>query len=124
MGMAFVPMSVVVLTRLPDQAVGIGSAVLGTMQQIGGAVGLAILVTISTAAQAGRSSSAAHERIQAQATGSQDSPPWALDAVVHGYSAAYTASLILLVAAWLLTVFGISASISDSTPRADAVARR
>ena len=44
MGMTFVPLTLTAVHHLRDEDSGIGSGVLNTMQQVGGALGLALLV--------------------------------------------------------------------------------
>ena len=56
MGLNFVPLTLVAVHRLRVQDTGIGSGVLNTMQQVGGALGLATLSTVAlhyTTARAG-----------------------------------------------------------------------
>jgi hypothetical protein len=48
MGLNFVPLTLVALHHLRAEDSGIGSGVLNTMQQVGGALGLATLSTIAT----------------------------------------------------------------------------
>jgi EmrB/QacA subfamily drug resistance transporter len=48
MGLTFVPMTLTSLHGIPTQDAGIGSGVLNTMQQVGGALGLAILSTVAS----------------------------------------------------------------------------
>ena len=47
MGMVFVPLTLTAVHHLRSEDSGIGSGVLNTMQQVGGALGLAILGTVS-----------------------------------------------------------------------------
>ncbi|MEV7398282.1 MFS transporter [Aeromicrobium sp. NPDC092404] len=47
MGLVFVPMTLTAVHHVRDEDTGIGSGVLNTMQQVGGALGLAILSTVS-----------------------------------------------------------------------------
>ncbi len=47
MGLTFVPMMMAALHHVREQDAGIGSGVLNTMQQVGGALGLAILSTVA-----------------------------------------------------------------------------
>ena len=57
LGMLFVPLSLVVLTRVRDQDSGLASSLLNTAQQVGGAIGLAALGTVAwtTVANSARS---------------------------------------------------------------------
>ncbi|MFT4080955.1 MAG: MFS transporter [Nocardioides sp.] len=48
MGMTFVPVTLTAVHRLRPEDNGIGSGVLNTMQQVGGALGLAVLATVAT----------------------------------------------------------------------------
>ncbi|WP_028636253.1 MFS transporter [Nocardioides sp. URHA0032] len=48
MGMTFVPLTLTAVHHLRDQDTGIGSGVLNTMQQVGGALGLSLLATVAT----------------------------------------------------------------------------
>ena len=47
LGLLFVPLSLVVLTRVRDQDSGLASSLLNTGQQVGGAIGLAALGTVA-----------------------------------------------------------------------------
>ncbi|WP_082563486.1 MFS transporter [Nocardioides sp. Root140] len=47
MGMVFVPLTLTAVHHLRAQDSGVGSGVLNTMQQVGGALGLAVLATVS-----------------------------------------------------------------------------
>jgi EmrB/QacA subfamily drug resistance transporter len=47
MGFVFVPMTLTAVHGLPDHDSGIGSGVLNTMQQVGGALGLAVISTVA-----------------------------------------------------------------------------
>ncbi len=46
MGLVFVTMTLVAVHGIPSEESGIGSGVLNTMQQVGGAIGLAALSTV------------------------------------------------------------------------------
>ncbi|KQW53743.1 MFS transporter [Nocardioides sp. Root1257] len=48
MGMTFVPLTLTAVHHLRDEDTGIGSGVLNTMQQVGGALGLSLLATVAT----------------------------------------------------------------------------
>ena len=48
LGFSFVPVSIAALTGITDREAGLASGLITTSQQIGGALGLAILTTVST----------------------------------------------------------------------------
>ncbi len=48
LGFSFVPVSIAALAGVPPQEAGLASGLINTSQQIGGALGVAILTTVST----------------------------------------------------------------------------
>jgi hypothetical protein len=58
MGLTFVPLSLVALAKVPNHDTGVASSLLNTGQQVGGAVGLAILGTVAWSAVASNTKSA------------------------------------------------------------------
>ncbi|BEP13984.1 MFS transporter [Acidothermaceae bacterium B102] len=98
MGGTLLPLTLIVLRDVrPDEA-GVASAVSGTMQQVGGAVGLALLLTLASS-KTGGFSGATRALAVAQKEADGVGVARALEALTRGYATAYTASLILLVAA-------------------------
>ena len=77
-------MTIAATANVPDQDAGLASGILNTSQQIGGALGLAILATLA-----------------ADRTASFTGP--APEALVAGYQVAYLAGAILLAAGALLS---------------------
>jgi hypothetical protein len=90
MGHVFVPLSSTALAGVPNHDAGAASALVNTMQQVGGSLGVAFLNTIATSATA--SYAVAHGGL---------SPA----AVVHGFTSAFTISVGLLVAAFVVVTW-------------------
>ncbi|QNE19195.1 MFS transporter [Kribbella qitaiheensis] len=119
MGLIFVPLTLTAVSGVADQDSGVGSAVLNTVQQIGGAVGLALLGTVSTnaikdkfaelapgvakAAQGGASPDQV-KQLQGQAT--------AL-ATTHGFTTAFLVSCFIMLGAAAITFFGLNVKHKD-----------
>jgi len=93
MGLAFVPLTLLATGGLPDRDAGLASGLFNTSQQVGGALGLAILSTTATSQTAHALAGAG-----AQATRAEKA-----DALVHGFIGAFAgAALFLGVGAVLL----------------------
>ncbi len=60
MGSTFVPLTLTVMSRVPRGEAGLASALLNTGQQIGGSLGLAVLVTVATSVTKSHLVSAGH----------------------------------------------------------------
>ena len=69
MGMTFVPLTLTAVHHLRPEDSGIGSGVLNTMQQVGGALGLSLLGTIATQTIAHRVTDLQHSAQHAAAAG-------------------------------------------------------
>ncbi len=54
LGLVFIPVTLTAVSRVDTNDSGVGSAVLNTMQQVGGALGLAVLGTVTANAAADR----------------------------------------------------------------------
>ncbi|HVT64442.1 MAG TPA: MFS transporter [Mycobacteriales bacterium] len=89
MGQVFVPLSSTALTGVPNHDAGAASALVNTMQQIGGSLGIALLNTIATSATA--SFAAAHHVL-----------PTTAAAQVHGFSRAFSVSVGILAFAFMV----------------------
>jgi EmrB/QacA subfamily drug resistance transporter len=86
MGMAFVPLTLSAVSGVRREEAGLASALLNTGQQVGGSLGLAILVTVATAV-----TNAQHEATKAVA-------------VTTGYSAAFKVGAGLAFIAFLIAL--------------------
>ena len=106
MGMTFVPLTLTAVHHLRAEDSGIGSGVLNTMQQVGGALGLSLLATIATQTMTdlGKEFAAAAQQAGAQATAAQQAvaahqvfTAGATDAFLLGAGLMLVASLVTWV---------------------------
>jgi EmrB/QacA subfamily drug resistance transporter len=117
MGLIFVPLTLTAVSGVADEDSGVGSAVLNTVQQIGGAVGLALLGTVSTNAIKDKFT----ELAPGLAKASQAAPDQAgvlakqaeAVATTHGFTTAFLVSAIMFVGAALFTLVGLSVKHQD-----------
>jgi EmrB/QacA subfamily drug resistance transporter len=94
MGMAFVPMSSTALIGVHDRDAGVASALVNATQQVGGALGTALLNTVAATATASYLASHGHT-LAATSLGD-----------VHGYTTAFSVSAgLMLLAAVAIAVF-------------------
>ncbi len=101
MGMAFVPLSSTALVGVDPSDAGVASALVNTTQQTGGALGVSLLNTIAASATTGylvAHGSAASTRA---------------DALVHGYTTAFTVSCSLLAVAAVTSLLMLRARRQD-----------
>jgi EmrB/QacA subfamily drug resistance transporter len=98
MGVAFVPLTMASLAGVPPRESGAAASMVNVMQQVGGALGLAILVTIyGTASQA----AARHPLLGVTALAQAE------HARVHGMAAAFTAAAIFDAVALIVIAVAI-----------------
>ncbi|MFE4625109.1 MFS transporter [Streptomyces mirabilis] len=121
LGMSFVPMTLGAVSGVSHQDTGVASALLNTAQQIGGALGLAILSTISTSAADDKLPQAAGSLYRGLATNDFALVAKAGDAVTHGYTMAFVAAAAMFVAGLLVTGFAINAGRQQHTEGAAPV---
>ncbi len=121
LGMSFVPMTLGAVSGVSHQDTGVASALLNTAQQIGGALGLAILSTISTSAANAKLPEAAGSLYRGLATKDFALVAKAGDAVTHGYTMAFVAAAAMFVAGLLVTGFAINADRQQHTEGAAPV---
>lgn len=106
MGSTFVPLTLTVMSRVPRGEAGLASALLNTGQQIGGSLGLAVLVTVATSMTSGRLATIGHTASRAQ---------HAL-ATTAGYDAAFRIGSLIAFVGFVLAVTVIRTS--DHLPAA------
>ena len=92
MGLTFVPITLIATSGIPNDDAGLASGLFNTSQQVGGALGLAILATLSVSAT---------EDTLANVGGEPSAADQA-QALVDGFHVAYAASAILIAAGAVL----------------------
>jgi EmrB/QacA subfamily drug resistance transporter len=101
LGFSFVPLVLGATSGVQPADMGVASAVLNTAQQVGGTLGLAVLVTVAAAAtRSALRSGAAHPVAQQART-------LALTSTVHGYSVAFVVASGIAFAAFLVALAAI-----------------
>jgi hypothetical protein len=118
MGLVFVPLTLTAVSRVRPEDSGVGSAVLNTVQQVGGAIALAVLATVFANGFTDAAARLPDPRVLADPT----SPGYAaVQTVATGD--AFGVSLFLMVAAGLITLFGLSIKheeLGTESPQEDA----
>jgi EmrB/QacA subfamily drug resistance transporter len=104
MGVFFVVSASLALTRIEDHDAGVGSAMLNTSQQIGGALGTALLNTIFASAVT---------NWLADHAGSGSPQLLAGEAAIHGYHVAFWIGAAFIAAATLLVLFMVNARTEE-----------
>jgi EmrB/QacA subfamily drug resistance transporter len=92
MGLTFVPVTLIATSGIPDADAGLASGLYNTSQQIGGALGLAILSTLAVSAT---DDTLAH-------AGGEPRTDQRAQALVDGFHVAYLGSAVLIAAAAVL----------------------
>ncbi|TDO49700.1 EmrB/QacA subfamily drug resistance transporter [Kribbella sp. VKM Ac-2571] len=119
MGLIFVPLTLTAVSGVGDEDSGVGSAVLNTVQQIGGAVGLALLGTISANAIKDKFAELAPGLQKAAESGQSPEQIKQLQgqftalATTHGFTRAFIWSAFLALGAALITLVGLSIKHKD-----------
>lgn len=91
MGLTFVPITLIATSGISNDDAGLASGLFNTSQQIGGALGLAILSTFAVSKT---------QDVLASA-GAEPSPADQAQALVDGFHVAYVGSAILIAIGWL-----------------------
>jgi len=92
MGLTFVPITLIATSGIPNSDAGLASGLFNTSQQIGGAVGLAVLSTLAVSATDDTLAS----------IGGQPAEADQAQALVDGFHVAYLGSAVLIAAAAVL----------------------
>ena len=94
-GNAFVPLTLIATSGVAPEDQGLASGLFNTSQQIGGALGLAVLSTVASSATENAGGSRA-------------------DALVHGYTTAFGVGTALLVAAAAVVMVALRRGDADA----------
>ena len=122
MGLLFVPISLVALTKVAENDTGVASSLLNVGQQVGGALGLAVLGTVAwSAVSTSLHSQAAAAAAAAKNTAVHLSPAQAAaaakaasnHALAHGFSQGYIVSAGIMLIALLIAVAVIRVKRQD-----------
>lgn len=121
MGMEFVSLTLMALSNVRPAESGAASGLLNATQQVGGSLGLSILVTVFGTASTNEAEkqiprfleqATVAERLRFQRTGELP-PPWADEVLAHGISAAFTTAAVFAALAALIAVVAIQVRPSD-----------
>jgi hypothetical protein len=111
MGLLFVPLTLTAVSRVDPRDAGVGSAVLNTVQQVGGAIGIAVLGTVFANGISRRA---------AELTATAGGPPspaqleeTALEAQAFGTSQAFEVAMWMMVAVTVVILVGLSIRHED-----------
>jgi EmrB/QacA subfamily drug resistance transporter len=119
MGLIFVPLTLTAVSGVANEDSGVGSAVLNTVQQIGGAIGLATLGTISTNAINDRAGGLGEEIQRAAASGATPEQLKALQmqleatATTYGFTRAFLVAGAMFLGAAAFILIGLSVKHQD-----------
>lgn len=117
LGLTFVPLTLTAVSGVAKQDSGVGSAVLNTMQQIGGSIGLATLSTVAVSAGKDRITELA-AALQAKAAGggvtheqlAAAQHQIALEAQTHGATRAFLVATAMMFAGAVIVLVGLNVS--------------
>jgi hypothetical protein len=94
MGLVFVPLTLIATTNIAPSDAGLASGLLNTTQQVGGALGLAVLSTLATSRTNHAVNGFGHPASIVEKTSAQ----------VDGYQLAFTAGVFLMLAAGIVVL--------------------
>jgi EmrB/QacA subfamily drug resistance transporter len=101
MGLVFVPLTLTAVSRIAREDSGVGSAVLNTTQQVGGAVGLATLGTVWVQATQNKAEELA-------ASGGGDPGLIEITAQTYGSTQAFWVAAAMILAVAIIVLFGLA----------------
>jgi EmrB/QacA subfamily drug resistance transporter len=120
LGLLFVPLTLTAVAGVAKADSGVASAVLNTMQQVGGALGLATLSTVATTAATARKEELASALASRVAAGdvTPDRLPaigkiMGLQAMTEGYTTAFVVAAVIIAAAAVVVMVGLNVKHGD-----------
>jgi EmrB/QacA subfamily drug resistance transporter len=124
MGLLFVPLTVVAVSGVPPREAGAASSLLNVTQQVGGSLGLSILVTAFGTASRNEATNQVADFLrtappQAQAQFQQTGQlpaPWADQVLAHGISTAFQLAVVFAALALAVALIVIRARTPQEVP--------
>jgi EmrB/QacA subfamily drug resistance transporter len=122
LGLAFVPLTLTAVHRVAEHQAGVASALVNMAQQIGAALGLAVLTTVSTTAASERLPDAAQVLQRGVADGDATAVATASQALAQGYTTGFLAGAGLLLAVAALVAATVTTRSTQHTAETQTVA--
>jgi EmrB/QacA subfamily drug resistance transporter len=124
MGLLFVPLTILAVSGVPPHETGAASSLLNVMQQVGGSLGLSILVTVFGTAsrneattQIGDFLRTARPEAQAQFQQTGQLPaPWADQVLAHGISTSFQLAVVFAALALAVALVVVRARTPQEVP--------
>jgi predicted MFS family arabinose efflux permease len=119
LGLLFVPLTLVAMSRVADEESGVAASLRNTGQQAGGSIGLAVLGTVAWTVVASSTGAATAHATSAARAGHPARPGQAaLSAIYHhalaaGFSRAFLVAAGVMVLAWIITIAAIRIQRAD-----------
>jgi EmrB/QacA subfamily drug resistance transporter len=104
LGLSFVPVTIGAVSGVPEQEAGVASGLINTTQQVGGALGVAVLSTISVSAFTHYVATRGH------------SPATTLQGLTHGFSLAFWYGALLAGIGVVVALLGLAHSPRPQVP--------
>src|SRR5687767_12010981 len=121
LGLAFVPLTLTAVHRVAEDRAGVASALVNMAQQIGAALGLAVLTAVSTTAADEQLPDAARVLQQGLAGADTGAVARAGEALAEGYTTGFLAGAGLLLAAAVLIAVSVTTGGTQRTAETQTV---